>query len=300
MTRDIRIKTALAGLSITAVAAALLAIITPDTALAQVGDINSTSGSNSEANSGSQSGAASDQTQAQQANNYGIGNSQSESGSEANANSGSVSGSSSDQGQSQGQSLSNQLGQSASNSQGVAVSNTFNSYDRKKNEFRTNAPVPLAASSSFSTDYCGGTASGGASAAPLGISIGAAAPVFDKSCQSLRRAEKFGMAAANYNNLGYPDEALKMMSLMVWSICTSDSAGPRADKTTATACETLLGSQVSPPSPPPAKIPEPAVSQSNGQPTPEAVERYKTPRGDLQFDSQPVIQAVPIAAVALP
>lgn len=310
MTRNVRIRTAFAGLSITAVAAALLAIAAPDQALAQVGDINSASGSNATADSGSVSGASSDQSQAQQANNYGIGNSQSDSASNSVASSGSVSdsASSSDQGQSQGQSLSNQLGQTASNSQGVAVSNTFNTTTRKVTEFRTNAAVPLAASSSFSSDYCGGTTSAGASAAPLGISIGAASPTFDNSCRYLRVAEKAGMLGANYHNMGQEDMSGRAMSLMAWAVCM---AGPQQDRlnrggsnanVTMEACIRLglLGSEASPASPPPARAPDPAITQPSGQPTPEAVERYKTPRGDLQFDNRPVIQAVPIAAATLP
>lgn len=239
------------------------------------------SGSNSTANSGSQSQAASQSNPTNvnaPVNNQG--NLTSTSESNAGAVSGSSSGSASDQtqGQAQGQEANNSQGQSqnqgqmATNQQGVSL--TFNSTTPRTQRHYTNAPVPLAASSSFSSDYCGGTASGGASAAPLGISIGGAGPVFDKSCQSLRRAEKFGMAAANAANLGQPELAGRLMSMMIWSICTSDSAGPKADKSTAQACDTmgLLGNTTSV-LPAPAPAPEPAVRTPADYPTPEAVSR---------------------------
>lgn len=237
----------------------ILAATVSTSAIAQ---ITSTSGSDSTANSGSVSGAAS------QSNPTNInapvnsqGNLSSTSGSESNANSASVSGS-----------TSTSAGQTSTNQQGVSL--TFNSHTPRTQKVFTNNAVPLAASSSFSSDYCGGTASGGASAAPIGISIGGSGPVFDKSCQSLRRAEKFGMAAANAHNLGQPELAGKLMSMMIWSICTSDSGGPKADKATAKACDTagLLGStttaQVEP-----APAAEPAVRTAANAPTPEAASR---------------------------
>jgi len=281
-------------------------------------DTNITSGSDSTAVSGSQSGSQSASNQNQTQNNAGIGNSESWSGSasEANANTASSAESNGNlQGQDQGQSQTANGGasdqgqmQSSSNTlanqQGVTVGTTFNTYNRKKTvqEFRTNAAVPLAASSSFSSDYCGGTASGGASIAPIGVSIGGAAPTFDKSCQYLRLAEKAGMLGANYHNMQQPDMSLKAMSLMTWATCM---AGPQNDRRrrgteeniTMQACLALglLGSDISPVSPPPRPVPEPQVQQYNGQPTPEAVERYKTPRGELEYRSNPVIQEVPIA-----
>lgn len=86
--------------------------------------------------------------------------------------------------------------------------------------FKTNTPVGLAAAVSFSSDYCGGTTSGGASAA--GISIGASKPVFDANCQALRRAEKLGMAAVSAHNLGMRDLSAKLQYLAVWQVCTSN------------------------------------------------------------------------------
>lgn len=294
--------------------AAAAAIAISGSAFAQ-DTTTSTSGSGAEANSGSISGSSADgnqQTQGQTqanigGNNAGIGNSASHSASNSDANSASnsFSGADSDQQQGQSSSNSNQLG--ASNQQGVSVSNTFNSTNHKRSYVGTNAAVPLAASSSFSSDYCGGTASGGASIAPIGVSIGGAAPTFDKSCQYLRVAEKSGMLGANYYNMQQPEMAGRAMSMMAWAVCM---AGPQADNrkrgsdenVTMQACLALglLGSGASPTSPPPLPAPAPAVSQSNGQPTPEAVERYKTPRGDATiYESHPVIQAAPVAMAAM-
>lgn len=274
-----------------------LALATP--AMAQIDDINSASNSAANANSGSVSGASADgnvqgQGQTQTANNAGIGSSASTSGSASEANSGSVSNSGAVSDQAQGQSLSNANQLGATNQQGVSVSNTFNSTNHKRSYVGTNAAVPLAASSSFSSDYCGGTASGGASIAPIGVSIGGAAPTFDKSCQYLRLAEKAGMLGANYHNMQQPDMSLKAMSLMAWATCM---AGPQNDKrrkgyeenVVMQACLTLglLGSTMSPMSPPPRPAPEPATQTSTGYPTPEAVERYKTPRGEADPSATP-------------
>ncbi len=225
------------------------------------------SGSASSANSGSVSGSAS------QSNPVNI--NAPDNASTSNSQSGAVSGSESSSGSSSNQNQSmGSMGQMATNQQGVSVSNTFNSTNRKNSYLYTNTAVPLAASSSFSSDYCGGTASGGASAAPIGISLGLAGPVFDKSCQSLRRAEKFGMAAANASNMGQAELAGRLMSMMIWSICTADSAGAKSDKATAIACEDigLLGSRSSE-QPLPAPISEPTVRTPTGYPTPEAVSR---------------------------
>lgn len=170
----------------------------------------------------------------------------------------------------------------ANNQQGVSIA--FNNKPLKTQKLYTNAPVPLAASSSFSSDYCGGTASGGASAAPIGISFGGSGPVFDKSCQSLRRAEKFGMAAANASNMGQPELAGRLMSMMIWSICTSDTGGPKADKTTAVACDKLgllgtSGSELSAATtqPDPAPAPEVAVRDADGTPTSVAAAAVSQP-----------------------
>lgn len=306
-------------LSASGLAALLVALAAP--ALAQ--DVNSNSNSGANANSGSVSGASSNgntqgQGQSQTANNAGIGSSASTSGSNSGAVSGSTSNSGSNSDQSQGQSANNSqtqgqsaslsAGQQASNMQGVSVTNQFNSTQLKRTYVGTNTAVPLAASSSFSSDYCGGTVSGGASAAPIGISIGAAGPTFDKSCQSLRRAEKFGMAAANYSNMQQPEMAMKLMSLMVWSICTADSAGPKADRATATACEQILAMgppmvpptgayavPPAPPLPPPAPVTPLETQKPNITPAPTEPNYDnlppKTPRGDA--GTQPPVAMAP-------
>jgi hypothetical protein len=277
-----------------------LGVSTASGAYAQ--DVTSSSGSNSGATSGSISGSASDVSNS---GNNNIGTSSSTSGSNSDATSGSISGSasygnSSSQGQDQGQgqTQSNQLSnninittpntpQTAQNAQGaaqasgtsMATSLSFHNTNRKTTEVRTNSAVPLAASSSFSSDYCGGTVSGGASVAPLGISLGGSGPKFDHSCQALRRAEKFGMAAANAHNLGQEALANQLMTMMIWSICTSDDGN---QQTTAQACAQagLMGPprlaanqpMPSPLPPPPLPAKSPKVAE-NGRVTPEAATR---------------------------
>lgn len=281
---------------------------------------SSTSGSNAGANSGSASNAVSNPTNA--ANNN-IGTSTSTSGSNSTANSGSASDSTSNgnqqgqmqgqnannaqgQGQTQGQSTTTSSAQDAHNNQsqgqststqasqanGQSTSLTFNSSSPDHIQVKTNTPVGLAASSSFSSDYCGGTVSGGASVAPLGISLGGAGPKYDKSCQALRRAEKFGMAAANAQNMGHPDLAGQLMTMMIWSICTSDSGGPGMQYPTASACGAagLLGSMparvsdaATPSAPPPAAKPvrSARVSDEKGKVTPEAAQRSQQPEAKV-------------------
>ena len=306
---------------------ALAALVLGAPAVAQ-NTQTSTSGSGAEANSGSISGASSDNNATN--NNAGIGSSYNENTS--NSSSGAISGSASEsssnsngniQGQDQGQaqSANNTQGQNQSassnqgqdqgqmqsqdqslanaNEQGVTVNQTWNTKNRRQTEVRTNNAVPLAASSSFSSDYCGGTVSGGASIAPIGISVGGGAPKFDKSCQSLRRAEKFGMLAANYQNMGQPAMAMKAMSLMAWSICTSDSSGPAADRATASACEQMLllgpmagSTTVAQPAAAPA--PEPRVADRSGKVTPEAAYRAgSTATQDKVAIAQASAQTVP-------
>ena len=275
--------------------AAIAALLIGTPAMAQ-DTLTSTSGSNAGAVSGSASGASSDNNATN--NNAGIGVSNNENTSQSS--SGAISGSASEstsnsngntQGQSQGQQANNAQGQDQgqsqgqmqdqslanANEQGVTVNQTWNTKNRRETEVRTNNAVPLAASSSFSSDYCGGTVSGGGSSAPLGISIGVAAPKFDKSCQALRRSEKFGMAAVNAQNMGQPVLAGKLMSMMIWSICTSDSGGPDAAKSTAQACEQMLllgpnAGSTQTAQPAPANAPEPRVAR-NGRVTPEAAYR---------------------------
>jgi hypothetical protein len=195
-------------------------------------------------------------------------------------------------------------GQNATNSQGTTVSNTFNSTQLKRTYVGTNTAVPLAASSSFSSDYCGGTVSGGASVAPIGVSIGASAPKMDKSCQYLRMAEKAGIVSANWHNLGEENMAIAENTLATWAVCM---AAPREgkhsnDNIAAQACMALglMGSAGSPPSPPPAYVPpapvtppeayraQPPASDYSTQPMPP-----KEPRGEVTTHAPPVAVNVP-------
>ena len=274
--------------------------------------LTSTSGSGAEANSGSVSGAQSNNDNVNaQVGNIGVSEntntSNSSSGAISGSNSESISGSNSDQqqgqsmgqdqgqSQNQGQSQDQALDSSQANQQGVTVNQTWNTKNRKTTEIRTNNAVPLTSSSSFSSDYCGGSVSGGVSAAPLGISVGGAGTKFDKSCQSLRRAEKFGMAAVNAANMGQLELSGKLMSMMIWSICTSDSSGPDVEKSTADACNQLLllGSvQNRVAQPAPGETPNPRIAR-NGKITPEAAHRALAQNNAT---AQNAVQAEQVAA----
>lgn len=162
--------------------------------------------------------------------------------SNSNANSGSVSGSTSvsdqQQGQSQGLQNSNSASTSAQQGNQQATSLVFEAStiptDTTVN-WKGNTTVALAAGVSFSSDYCGGTASAGASAA--GVSIGGAKPIMDGNCQAMRRAEKFGVAAANAHNMGFAPLAANLLAMQVWEIC---QAGNDAKvSSTAEACVKL-------------------------------------------------------------
>jgi hypothetical protein len=263
---------------------------------AGIGVSNNTNTTNS--NAGAVSGSASEatssgNTQGQSANNtQGQGQDQGQ-GQQQSANNTQGQGQDQGQGQTQSNDANNSNANAAeqgqmqdqeqtasnANTQGVTFNQTTNSRTRRVNEHRTNNAVPLAASSSFSSDYCGGTVSGGGSSAPLGISIGVSGTRYDKSCQSLRRAEKFGMAAVNASNMGQLDLSGRLMSMMIWSICTSDSGGPDRGRSTADACDKLLllGSVGSTRTaqPAPAHAPEPAIVR-HSKVTPEAVTRART------------------------
>lgn len=242
---------------------------------------DSTSGA--AANSGSVSGSSSDNANVNaQVGNIGVSEntntSTSSSGAISGSESESVSLSNSDQNQGQGQDQGQSQGQmqnqesAQANQQGVTFNQTWEaSPQRKTTKVFTNPGVQVTSSSSFSSDYCGGTVSGGATAAPIGISIGGAAPKYDRSCQSLRRAEKFGMAAVNAQNLHQPELAQRLMSMMIWSICTADSGGPDEHRSTAQACMAmaLLGSGASA-QPLPSPVPEPKITDKDGKVTPVA------------------------------
>lgn len=86
--------------------------------------------------------------------------------------------------------------------------------------------VPLAASSSFSSDFCGSTTSGGASA--FGVSIGAASASYDENCRHLRAAEKFSILAVTAANMKMGEYASKLMSLSAWEMCSINPATQHA------------------------------------------------------------------------
>lgn len=158
----------------------------------------------------------------------------------ANSSSQSSSGAVSDQQQGQSQGLQNSNSASTSAQQGnqQATSLTFEASVIPTDttvRWKGNTTVALAAGVSFSSDYCGGTASAGASAA--GVSIGGAKPIMDGNCQAMRRAEKFGVAAANAHNMGFAPLAANLLAMQVWEIC---QAGNDAKvSSTAEACVKL-------------------------------------------------------------
>lgn len=236
--------------------------------------ITSTSGSNSTAGAASNSGAASDQTQGQAQTQSFDGNvGRSDAQSNSNSNSGAVSGSDSTSASNQSQ----QQGQTAFNAQGVAVSNTFNSTNHKRSYIGTNTAVPLTASSSFSSDFCGSTMSGGGSAAPIGISLGLSGTKYDPTCRSLRVAEKAGMLAVSASNMGFKDMAGRLMAFSVWNICTAN--GPKG--TDACSVLGLTGADVPIQTPP---VNEPSSAGERG-----AVEKSR-------HDAQQASAAADIAA----
>lgn len=276
----------------------VLALLVSTGAQAQTlqADLNSSSGAN--ANSGSTSGAASNQTQGQgQSQNSANYNGISTSGSASTANSGSVSNSGSASDQTQGQSLSSQQGQTATNQQGVQVSNTFNSVNRKTTEVRTNSNVPLAASVSFSSDYCAGTASGGLSIAGIGVSAGAGSPVADPNCQALRRAEKMSILAATAQNMGLDQWSSRLMAVAIFEACggsITDSKGAPLQTTKSCEAAGLIGPNAVPgrlavtapavvPTPPAAAqppIPATEKKESDEQPADGELGSLKEPNRD--------------------
>lgn len=164
------------------------------------------------------------------------------SNSESNANSSSQSSSGAisdqQQGQSQGMQSSNANTTTAQQGNQQATSLVFEASvipTDTTTRWKGNTTVALAAGVSFSSDYCGGTASAGASAA--GVSIGGAKPIMDGNCQAMRRAEKFGVAAANAHNMGFAPLAANLLAMQVWEIC---QAGNDAKvSSTAEACVKL-------------------------------------------------------------
>lgn len=184
--------------------------------------------------------------------------------SNSNANSGSVSGSTSasdqrqDQGQTQG--LQNSNANTAQQGNQQATNLTFEASTIPTSttvNWKGNTTVALAAGVSFSTDYCGGTASAGASAA--GVSIGGAKPIMDGNCQAMRRAEGFGKAGANWYNAGQPELAAKLFAMQTWELCNAGNTSVQSN--TAEACK-LLGLTV----PDAAMVHQPVAHVSQPQP----------------------------------
>lgn len=170
--------------------------------------------------------------------------------SNANSDSNSVSraGANSDQGQSQGQTAAN------ANTQATQL-NFAASKIPTESTLKTNSNVPLAAAVSFSSDYCGGTVSGGISG--FGVSLGAGGPKMDEHCMSLRRAEKFGTAAANAYNAGMKDMAVKLISMEVWELCSAEVTKDGHESNTLAACRqlALVGAENLTPATMPPQIP---------------------------------------------
>jgi hypothetical protein len=173
--------------------------------------------------------------------------------------------------------------QSTELSVGLGLSQTFEAADIPRTttqKVKTNAAVPLAAAVSFSSDYCGGTVSAGASG--FGLSIGGSGPKMDGNCQSLRRAEKFGTAAANAYNAGLHDMASRLIVMQVWEICMAETnAKQDHEPRTQGACERLglLNGDVPQPKSEPAE-PQPQQYQAPQEYQP------RQPRGEVTEPSE--------------
>jgi hypothetical protein len=173
--------------------------------------------------------------------------------------------------------------QSTELSVGVGLSQTFEASQiptTTTQKVKTNAAVPLAAAVSFSSDYCGGTVSAGASG--FGVSLGASGPKMDGNCQSLRRAEKFGTAAANAYNAGLHDMASRLIVMQVWEICMAETnAKQEHEPRTQGACEGLGLLSMDVPQP----KSEPAVPQQQQYQAPQEYQP-RQPRGEVTEPSE--------------
>jgi hypothetical protein len=171
---------------------------------------------------------------------------------------------------------------------GISTSTQFNQTFEAANipttttqKWKGNNSVPLAAAVSFSSDYCGGTASGGLSG--FGLSAGLSAPKMDGNCQALRRAEKFGTAAANAYNAGMKDIAAKLIAVQVWEICM---AGNDAKVSyTAEACQ-KMGLLDAGNMPHEAAAHEQLPAQPAQTPTPPQEYQPRQPRGEVSDPSE--------------
>ncbi|HEY0820984.1 MAG TPA: hypothetical protein VGD46_19515 [Rhizobacter sp.] len=77
-----------------------------------------------------------------------------------------------------------------------------------------------AATNSFSSDYCGGTAQIGGSW--LTGSLGLQKQTFDPNCQALRRADKFGQQSAQVASYNQPQRRDALMAMSIWETCMSN------------------------------------------------------------------------------
>ena len=77
-----------------------------------------------------------------------------------------------------------------------------------------------AATNSFSSDYCGGTAQAGVSGP--GFSLGGSKQAYDTNCQALRRAEKFGQLAVTAHNLQQHSQSLRLLNMSIFEVCSLD------------------------------------------------------------------------------
>jgi hypothetical protein len=157
----------------------------------------------------------------------------------SSSNSGAASNSDQLQGQNQGQTQ----GQMLQSSQGNAQNITFNTTTPKKVEVMGNQNVPIAAAVSYSSDYCGGTASGGLSTS-LGFSIGGGKPVQDFTCQALRRAEKYSIVAATASNMGYKEWGGQLLSMAIFELCRATRNADSRDAPDACGSVGLAGAGV--------------------------------------------------------
>lgn len=115
--------------------------------------------------------------------------------------------------------------ESNSNSSSQAMSqNIFQGGDSvypSRQTIRNTPGVGLAAATnSFSSDYCGGTAQAGVSGP--GFSVGGSKQAYDPNCQALRRAEKFGQLSVTAYNFQDQDQARRLLNMAIYEVCALD------------------------------------------------------------------------------
>lgn len=109
------------------------------------------------------------------------------------------------------------------NDLGVQVGNafTFNGGEQlKRTEVKTVGSAILGSfSSSFSSDYCGGTVQAGGGF--MGWAFAGGGQKFDKFCQRMRFVERGGQIYASLHDRGYHGQANSVMSVVIHAWCTS-------------------------------------------------------------------------------